>query len=224
MISRPKLIVWSVAALGSAGITYLLLAEHGELASLRRDMAKLARDAETHHRAEAPKNELPLPSWELRAPVEQQKRPAPAGVSIAQPVAPPADSTEPSGVRPRNLTPEEEAFERQQQNEQIASKLDSALDADVTDSLGEGVIRHGFSALGDASAANSVRSVECRSRMCRVVVVNSDGDAQVNLGHQLSGHEPFNHGAFYHYDFESTPPTTTIYVAMNGAELGALAR
>lgn len=223
MISRPKLIVWSVAALGSAGITYLLLAEHGELASLRRDMAKLARDAETHRRAEAPKKELPLPSWESRAPVEQRPA-APAGVSIAPPVAPPADSTEPSGVRPRNLTPEEEAFERQQQNEQIASQLDSVLDADVADSLGEGVIRHGFSALRDASAANSVRSVECGSRMCRVVVVSNDGDAQVNLGHQLSGHEPFNHGAFYHYDLESTPPTTTIYVAMNGAELGSLAR
>lgn len=223
MSSRPKPIVWIPAALGLAGILFLFLAQRRELNSLHGDLAKLARNSEARQKTEALTKPLPVRPFEPSTPVDAWKRDsAPKAVTMAAPVAGPTpDSTEPSAPPPPVQAPGELAFAEQQQSQRVASQLDQVLEADVVDPSGENTIRQGFVALPEASAANSFRSIECRSRMCRAVVVNSDSKAQAQLGRQLSGHEPFNHGAFYHYDLESSPPTTTIYIAMNGAELGA---
>jgi len=167
--SRLKPIVWFAAALGLAGILYLLLAQRRELDSLRGQLAKLAQNSEMHQKAEAVTIKLPVRSFERSTPFDAPKLDSGSKPVVkAEPVArPPSDLTDPLEPTERVQGPGEQAFAEQQQSARVASQLDQVLEADVVDPAGDSAIRRGFEALRDVAGANSIRSLECRWRMCR---------------------------------------------------------
>lgn len=59
----------------------------------------------------------------------------------------------------------------------------------------------------------------CASSLCRVVLRHDSLEEQRKLGFTLASAVPFQHGVFYDYDATANPPTTTLYVAREGALL-----
>jgi len=108
--------------------------------------------------------------------------------------------------------------------EQIATKLDAYLAKSVVDEGLSTKIVEDFRRVVGPKSPYEVLKVDCGAHFCRLVTQTSNGDLQSDLGHLLSGHEPFNHGVLYRYDHENRPPRTTLYVARAGEDMLGLAR
>lgn len=107
--------------------------------------------------------------------------------------------------------------------EQLAATLDGVLSKSVADQELSTKVADDFRRLVGQKAQHQVEKVDCGEHFCRLVTKTGSRDLQRGLGYLLSGHEPFDHGVLYRYDYEGLPARTTLYVARAGEDLMKLA-
>lgn len=71
----------------------------------------------------------------------------------------------------------------------------------------------------DSLPSARVLEADCATSLCRVVLRHDSLEEQRKIGFVLASAGPFQHEVFYDYDATANPPTTTLYVAREGASL-----
>jgi hypothetical protein len=115
--------------------------------------------------------------------------------------------------------------ERQQEAyKQEAARLDSALAAEEPDrGWGAATVAAMYQAVRSATASR-ITKADCAAHLCRVVLEHDSREEQKSLAENIHGKAPFDQEIFFRYDKQSTPLTTTMYVAREGSSLAMLGR
>jgi hypothetical protein len=217
----------SLAAIGAALVVAALLwarsDRKGGDAALRAELSRLEAQVQALRVAKDAAGSSgfasPQPTLALREATMPGARKEDAPVKNADPTA---DSrTEDADPRARL---EEERFETQQASERLGNRLDEYLSTEPVDAAWSPETTRALGATLRATTGQKLVKAECATHLCRVVVESDSAEEQRQLPQKISGTAPFNQDVFYRYDFESTPPKTTLYVAREGTPLGSLTR
>ena len=65
----------------------------------------------------------------------------------------------------------------------------------------------------------ALQATDCGSTMCRIVVSHADQDAQREFAAEMADEAQLDTEVVYKYDTDTTPPTTTMWVARKGHHL-----
>jgi hypothetical protein len=204
VVGAGAFLVW-LQARGRAPAAVDLRTRH-ELEQLRAEVARLSASQAAGRAAGFATQPLPLtnPNFDT-------------GTSDGQLAAP---SASPASARDA----QERDFARQQAAERIGAKLEDQLLAEPVDPVWRAGALHSIDTAFGAIKTSRVVEAECKSRLCRVVVVSDSAEEQRLLGEKLLTQAPFDQQVYFKYDLEAKPPKTTLYVGREGTELGLLVK
>jgi hypothetical protein len=111
---------------------------------------------------------------------------------------------------------------REEKNRRVADTLDAVFVGESMDrSWDFRVAAQARDELAKLRGSQLV-SAECRTSLCKVVVASESIRDQRDLGEAIAGKAPFDQDVWYHYDRNSHPPVTTLYVLHEGVSVSAL--
>lgn len=189
--------------------------------NLEKEVAQLRDQVDALKNEQSSQTGLASLSQEVRALSAQTSR-----LNEQRPAAPAAPDMTRRPPEPRLMDPRTRGDEQRFKNTQIANAAGEKLDAE----LGRESIDRAWSA-GTSSDINAVFkpltssqlvNVDCRSSLCRVLIRHDSAEDQHGFAKKILGAPPFDQDVLFRYDFDSTPPKTTLYVARQGVSLPQL--
>jgi len=103
----------------------------------------------------------------------------------------------------------------------VGDQLDELLSTDVVDARWRAETVQAVNGVF-AEVAGKVRSTDCGSKLCRVVVEEPSAAELRALPKQISERPPFNSDVLYRYDMDANPPSVTMYVTRGGTTMASL--
>jgi hypothetical protein len=133
-----------------------------------------------------------------------------AATALSRGAASPAPEEQP-------LTDEQAVARSEQQYTRIAETLAQKVQSERIDvdwsAKTSAQIRTTFKS---ALPGTEVMDAQCANTLCRVVVRHTEKGDQHAMAQKLAREEPFAQGTFFRYDYDSDPPTTTLFVLRDG--------
>jgi hypothetical protein len=218
-----KWVIAAAAVLGIAAVTVQKARATKDApsseAQLRAELAELRGELRTVSAAHGAA---------LGAAAHIQSSPAPAAVptgandaagsSRGATTSAPSAPVDPQAFAAEQMRRANEAAKR------VGDKLDTVLAADQVDTVWLADTSRAVDRVFGAIADSHVRSTECGSRLCRVVVEEKTTDELRALASQIADKPPFDQDVLYRYDMEASPPRVTLYVTRPGTEMASLVR
>jgi hypothetical protein len=121
-------------------------------------------------------------------------------------------------------TPEQIKQRLDEEIAKISADLDAVLEQQPRDANWGHQVSNQVRDVFAADTTTKVTETECRSNLCRVVLIHDSLATQHNLGKDLVDKPPFDQEVFFDYDRNAVPPTTTLYVGRQGTSLAKLIR
>jgi len=190
-----------------------------ELSELRSEITKLRSDT-------VKRQNLSVLDSEVRALKTEQRYLSTQAVAQAT-ASPQSKSTEAEvnehGPRLDQKTRiEEEKFRNVQVANRLGDQLDARLAAEAPDPRWAAATASAIRSTVAAISGDKLLSSDCKASLCRVEIEHDSPAEQHRLAKSVLGSGPFEQDVMFRYDFDSSPPRTTMYVAREGIAIRSL--